>query len=314
MTQGLYELLGAERAASREALRAAYTRTVAQLVRRRRTLVEQGGDPGTLDLRRARIDEAWAVLADPVRRRRYDALLALTASGEPPDPEALWSQVAGALSSPAAAAAVEVVRRLTDLQVGALPAAAGTPEADPTEVDPARGRAPDTQADVPTESVAFRSGAPAARARPAAVGGRPDGGGVPTVPTPRPTLQVVQGRDSGAPVVHLPSSDPAAPSPPRDGASVPDGPAHPSDPGALVARYGWSGALLRAVREARGLSLRDMGEATRISARYLEAIEADDHAHLPSITFVKGYLREMARTLDLDEAALVKGYMRRMDG
>ncbi|TVQ89012.1 MAG: helix-turn-helix domain-containing protein [Deltaproteobacteria bacterium] len=79
-----------------------------------------------------------------------------------------------------------------------------------------------------------------------------------------------------------------------------------------IEEHGWSGALIRAVREARGLSLRDVGDATKISARYLEAIEADDFGQLPSSTFVKGYLREIARLLDLAESELIAGYLRRI--
>ena len=66
------------------------------------------------------------------------------------------------------------------------------------------------------------------------------------------------------------------------------------------------------MRNARNMSVHDLGEATRISVRYLTAIESDDHEHLPSRTFVRGYLREVARTLGLDADALVDGYMRRM--
>lgn len=303
MTQGLYELLGADPAADRDSLQAAYTRAVAQLVRRRRSVIEQGGDAERLDLHREQVDEAWTVLADPVRRRRYDALRVLTEDGDLPTGDALWERVSGSLASPAAAAAVEVVRSLTRLEVGALPAAAGAPEGEPTHVDGPFAAPFDTQADVPTEAIP----APAQVARTietpspspllAFPHGRPpvagDANPTPASVPPRPSLQVVDGES--APVVQMPA--PAAPADSVD---------------ALVAELGWSGALLARVRESKGLSLRDMGDSTRISARYLEAIENDDFGHLPSSTFVKGYLREMARTLQLDEDALVRGYMRRM--
>jgi cytoskeletal protein RodZ len=95
--------------------------------------------------------------------------------------------------------------------------------------------------------------------------------------------------------------------------SLPPEPEPPAfDLDAAVGELGWTGGLLRRVREERAMSLRDLGEATRITARYLEAIEGDLFDQLPSSTFVKGYLREIARVLQLDEAALVKGYMRRM--
>ena len=94
MTQGFYEQLGVDPSAGRVALQEAYTRVVAQLVRRRKAVVDQGGDTSRLDLARAQVDEAWSVLSDPQRRRRYDALVGLSERGMPSDPDALWEQSA----------------------------------------------------------------------------------------------------------------------------------------------------------------------------------------------------------------------------
>ena len=90
-----------------------------------------------------------------------------------------------------------------------------------------------------------------------------------------------------------------------DGAEVLDG---------LVDEHGFSGSLLRAVRERQGQSLHDLADRTRISVRYLEAIEQEEVDVLPSTTFVRGYVREMARCLHLDPNALVTGYMQRISG
>jgi hypothetical protein len=275
MTQGLYDQIGAHRDSEAEALRAAYSRTVSRLARRRKDLLEQGGDTRQLDLLRAQVDEAWQVLKDPARRRRYDALLALTQGGGVPSAVEAWEQAAGVIVSPATAAGVEFLRALTRLGLPALAPVPGSGE-------PSR-KAPetDTQADVLTETLPV----PEAVAR----------------PMPEPSGHVLPSRPEAAPP--SPSSAPvgvgmmAASGDPVQG---------------WVAELGWSGALLRRVRDHRGLSLRDVGDATRISARYLEAIEADDHEHLPSKTFVKGYLREIARVLQLDETSLIDGYLRRI--
>ncbi len=85
----------------------------------------------------------------------------------------------------------------------------------------------------------------------------------------------------------------------------------------LLATHGPTGALLRAVRELRGLSLQAVHESTRISMPTLAAIEAEDFDALPSgAVFVRGYVRDIARTLGLDEQLVVEGYMRRfhLDG
>ena len=60
------------------------------------------------------------------------------------------------------------------------------------------------------------------------------------------------------------------------------------------------GHHLRAVREHKGLSLVQVAEATRVRRLYLEAIERDDLAPLPSRPFAVGYVRAYARALGLD--------------
>jgi cytoskeletal protein RodZ len=79
----------------------------------------------------------------------------------------------------------------------------------------------------------------------------------------------------------------------------------------MVEEHGYTGALLRSVREARKIALQDMSDTTRISTRYLEAIESDQYDVLPSATFVRGYIREMARMLNMDVEQVVEGYMAR---
>ena len=51
------------------------------------------------------------------------------------------------------------------------------------------------------------------------------------------------------------------------------------------------GVHLRALRSSAGASLADMAVATRISERYLRAIESDVPDNLPAPVFVKGFIR-----------------------
>lgn len=57
------------------------------------------------------------------------------------------------------------------------------------------------------------------------------------------------------------------------------------------------GAALRAVREARGLSIADIAALTRIRPAYVEAIEALRLQDLPSRPFTIGYIRAYAQAL-----------------
>ena len=68
------------------------------------------------------------------------------------------------------------------------------------------------------------------------------------------------------------------------------------------------GNILREAREAKGLTLRDAYEETRITARFLEALETGRYGDLPSPTHVRGFLRNYARFLDLDPAPLLQRY------
>lgn len=71
-----------------------------------------------------------------------------------------------------------------------------------------------------------------------------------------------------------------------------------SDPQAL-------GQRLRAAREAKELTLADVEQATRIRARYLEALEAGDYSSMTPVQ-AQGFLRNYARFLGLDLALLMR--------
>lgn len=64
------------------------------------------------------------------------------------------------------------------------------------------------------------------------------------------------------------------------------------------------GQLLRAARESKKLSLKQVMQTTRIRLHYLEAMEADDFSSLPSAAQARGFLRSYAQFLGLDAAEL----------
>ncbi|MBC7924387.1 MAG: helix-turn-helix domain-containing protein [Bryobacteraceae bacterium] len=63
-----------------------------------------------------------------------------------------------------------------------------------------------------------------------------------------------------------------------------------------------AGQLLQSERLKRNKSLADIASETRISSRYLDAIERDDTSQLPGDFFYKAFLRQYASTLELDRA------------
>jgi len=70
------------------------------------------------------------------------------------------------------------------------------------------------------------------------------------------------------------------------------------------------GEKLRLARETRGIALRDISEQTRISIRYLEAIETDDYQRLPGGIFNRSFIRAYAKFIGYDEHGALEDYAR----
>ncbi|HLM02967.1 MAG TPA: helix-turn-helix domain-containing protein, partial [Pyrinomonadaceae bacterium] len=63
-------------------------------------------------------------------------------------------------------------------------------------------------------------------------------------------------------------------------------------------------------REARGISISEVAEQTRISALYLEAIENNDYRTLPGGIFNKGFVKSFAKFVGVDENEALQDYSR----
>lgn len=68
------------------------------------------------------------------------------------------------------------------------------------------------------------------------------------------------------------------------------------------------GQQLRTAREARELTIEDVEQSLRIRARFLEAFEAGAYEDLPGAVQARGFLRNYARFLKLDEDAILTEY------
>ena len=70
------------------------------------------------------------------------------------------------------------------------------------------------------------------------------------------------------------------------------------------------GEQLRLAREERGIPLREISDETRISIRYLEAIESGDFKRLPGGIFNRSFVKAYARCIGYDEKKAVEAYAR----
>lgn len=65
------------------------------------------------------------------------------------------------------------------------------------------------------------------------------------------------------------------------------------------------GTVLRNAREARSLPVSDIAQALKLGQRQVEALERDDWSVLPGTTFIRGFVRNYARLVDIDPAPLM---------
>ena len=69
------------------------------------------------------------------------------------------------------------------------------------------------------------------------------------------------------------------------------------------------GEEIKRERELRGISLREISDATKINMRFLEALEKNDFEHLPGGQFNKGFIRAYANYIGVDPETMVNSYL-----
>lgn len=74
-----------------------------------------------------------------------------------------------------------------------------------------------------------------------------------------------------------------------------------------------TGQYLRKLRTEKGLTIKDVSNATRISEVNLNAIEAQDFQTLPADTFTRGFLTLYAKFLGVDPVRIVQQFMKERD-
>jgi cytoskeleton protein RodZ len=79
----------------------------------------------------------------------------------------------------------------------------------------------------------------------------------------------------------------------------------PIVPAGPVPDAGSAGAMLRAAREAAGLSIDALSQQLKLSPRQVKALEDGDYANLPGRTFVRGFVRNYARAVNIDAEAVL---------
>ncbi len=70
--------------------------------------------------------------------------------------------------------------------------------------------------------------------------------------------------------------------------------------------------MLRELREAKGIDLREIADRSKIGIGYLHAIEQENFSELPAMVYVRGFVAEYAKMLQLDVARVLETYLPRL--
>lgn len=81
------------------------------------------------------------------------------------------------------------------------------------------------------------------------------------------------------------------------------------DPFTMLDETTSPGERLKRIREAKGISIRQIADATKISARWLECVEREDLSKLPGGIFARAIIRSYAAHVGLDGASVLAEFV-----
>ncbi|MGO9831563.1 MAG: helix-turn-helix domain-containing protein [Myxococcaceae bacterium] len=278
--QTYYELLEVERSSPAEQVRAALRRALEACAPDSVALYALV-DEEQAEALRGRLQEAARVLLDPAARAGYDRMLGLEPEA-PAEDASLWAEDEDEEAGEEMGEAPEV-----GLATGPYP------RTEPAQLEqpPSHALGQGAQSSLPLETPPAPWASPGLGRRAAQ---RPPG--LPS-PAQRPSAALEQAAAAEAGPRPEEMAPPSAPAPER-----PRMPELPPD-------VEFNGELLRQVREARGLTLQQLAERTRIGRSHLERVEADRYADLPPSVYLRGILVNLARELKLDATRVSKSYL-----
>ena len=88
-------------------------------------------------------------------------------------------------------------------------------------------------------------------------------------------------------------------------------PAPAPAPAPAVPAGEWTGDALRRAREARGLTVQQVADRTKVTRHHIENIEEERFGALPAPVYLRGILVSLARELRLDGQKVARAYLER---
>lgn len=109
---------------------------------------------------------------------------------------------------------------------------------------------------------------------------------------------------------------------PKEKLSVPDGykksafgvyEVNPDIESVIETETNFDGSFLKSVREYQKISLEQMSKETRISRSYINSVETNDYEALPAPVFVRGFIIQLCKILQLDGNKVAASYMEKFN-
>jgi flagellar biosynthesis protein FlhG len=91
----------------------------------------------------------------------------------------------------------------------------------------------------------------------------------------------------------------------RETPPVPGKPAGASFPNG----FRFTGSSLRGIRESLGIDLKQIYQKTKINREHLEWLEEENFANLPALVYIRGFIIEYAKALNLDPHRVSDSYL-----
>ena len=73
--------------------------------------------------------------------------------------------------------------------------------------------------------------------------------------------------------------------------------------------FRFTGSSLRGIRESMGMDLKQISQKTKINRQNLEWLEEENFASLPALVYIRGFIMEYAKALNLDPHGVADSYL-----
>jgi DNA-binding transcriptional regulator YiaG len=296
---------------------AAYKRKLGALVHRKHSAERSQSALAELYREERALREALVILTDPVRRSMYNTFRKASDGSLPSNPNDLWTEVQDTVVDKTTVAALRLLGSLTTLplqEVSLLqaPAQKRNPEEEKTEpigVRPASLKNRTQRADV-RESITQVTDQRGPKLD-------LDATEIVSKPVSKAQKAPLETLKDRVPKTDAKSQSAKEPAPRKAKAAVPlQETAKPAKPALstqdLVRQHGYSGRLFRAIRENQGLSVSELSQRTNVPVNYINAIENEDFGVFSGPFFVRGVVKNISRSLGIQERAIVEGFLSRM--